>query len=102
VPKAITAIHRILDGKNRDEFATDWTARPATERLLEIISVACSPVPNDVKSRETDIPWRRIADLGNILRPAYPDTNPEIVWSIAKNDLASLQAFAEKVIHEEG
>jgi uncharacterized protein with HEPN domain len=36
------------------------------------------------------------------LRHAYHDTNPDSIWSIAKNDLAPLQAFAEKVMREEG
>jgi uncharacterized protein with HEPN domain len=101
VPKAISDIHRILEGKSRDEFATDWVGRAATERLLEIIAEACCRVPDDRKSRETEIPWERIAELGNILRRAYPDTNPNLVWQIAKHDLAALRAFAERVIREE-
>jgi uncharacterized protein with HEPN domain len=36
------------------------------------------------------------------LRHAYHDTNPDIIWRIAKHDLAPLQAFAEKVMREEG
>jgi uncharacterized protein with HEPN domain len=102
VLSAINDINHILEGKTRDEFAADRIIRAATERLLEIISEASRRIPDDIKTREAQIPWRRVADLGNILRHAYQDTNPDIIWRIAKHDLASLQAFAEKVMREEG
>jgi uncharacterized protein with HEPN domain len=92
----------MLKGKSWGEFAGDWVARAATERFLEIISEASRRIPEDIKAQETEIPWQRVADLGNILRHAYHDTNPEIIWNIAQNDLASLQDFAERVMREEG
>jgi uncharacterized protein with HEPN domain len=98
---AINDINHILEGKNRDEFVADRILRAATERLLEIISEASRRIPEDIKVREASIPWQRVADLGNLLRHAYHDTNPDIIWRIAKNDLAPLQAFAEKVMREE-
>ena len=67
VPDAINEIHRILDWKSLDEFAADWFARAATERLLEIITEAACRIPDDIKSRETEIPWQRIADLGGYI-----------------------------------
>jgi uncharacterized protein with HEPN domain len=99
---AINDINQILEGKSWDEFAADRFLRAATERFLEIISEASRRIPEDVKARQTEIPWQRVADLGNRLRHAYHDTDPDIIWSIAKNDLAPLQAFAEKVTREEG
>lgn len=101
VLSAINDINHILEGKSRDEFATDRIIRAATERLLEIISEASRRIPEDIKVRETQIPWQRVADLGNILRHAYHDTNPDIIWRIAKHELAPLKAFAERVMGEE-
>lgn len=98
---AIQNINHILEGKSWDEFAGDWVLRAATERFLEIISEASRRIPEDIKARESEIPWQRVADLGNRLRHAYHSTDPNIIWSIAKNDLAALQAFAEEVMREE-
>jgi uncharacterized protein with HEPN domain len=98
---AIHKINRMLEGKSRGEFAADPVIRAATERYLEIISEASRRIPEDIKAREAKIPWQRVADLGNVLRHAYQDINPDIIWSIAKNDLAPLQAFVEKVMREE-
>ncbi|HXW27179.1 MAG TPA: HepT-like ribonuclease domain-containing protein [Xanthobacteraceae bacterium] len=97
---AITDINEILKNKNFDEFASNRLLCAATERLLEIVSEASRHIPEDIKARETSIPWQRVADLGNRLRHAYHRVDPNIIWRIAKGDLASLQAFAEKVIRE--
>jgi uncharacterized protein with HEPN domain len=94
-------INQMLEGKSRDEFAADWIIRAATERLLEIISEASRRIPDDIKARETQIPWQRVADLGNRLRHAYHQVEPDIIWQIVKHDLGSLQAFAEKVLRKE-
>ena len=98
---AIHNINQMLKGKSWDEFVADWVARAATERFLEIISEASRRIPEAIKAQETEIPWQRVADLGNILRHAYHATDPEIIWNIAQNDLVPLQAFVERVIHEE-
>jgi uncharacterized protein with HEPN domain len=98
---AINDINQILEGKSRDDFAGDRLLRVATERLLEIISEASRHIPEDIKGREVEIPWQRVADLGNRLRHAYHRVDPDILWQIVKHDLAPLRAFAEKVIREE-
>ena len=98
---AINEINQMLEGKTWEEFVADRIIRAATERFLEIISEASRRIPENIKARETEIPWQRVADLGNRLRHAYHDTNPDIIWSIATNDLAPLQAFAERVVRDE-
>jgi len=98
---AITDINQILENKTRDEFDGDRLLRLATERLLEIISEASRHIPEDIKAQQPAIPWQRVADFGNRLRHAYHRVDPDILWRIARNDLAQLQAFAERVMREE-
>jgi uncharacterized protein with HEPN domain len=98
---AIADINQILENKTRDEFDRDRLLRLAVERLLEIISEASRHIPQAIKAQEPAIPWQRVADLGNRLRHAYHRVDPDILWRIAKNDLAPLQAFAERVVGEE-
>src|SRR5215212_4067021 len=84
---AIENIERFLNGKTRQDFDSDQLLRLAVERSLEIISEASRRLPADVKGRETQIAWQRMADLGNLLRHAYHDVNPDILWSIVESDL---------------
>jgi uncharacterized protein with HEPN domain len=69
--QAIDDIDKLLQSRSRAEFASDIMLRLAVERLFEIISEASRFIPEDLKAKSANIPWRRIADLGNWLRHAY-------------------------------
>jgi uncharacterized protein with HEPN domain len=82
VLQAIENIERFLQGKTRQDFESDQLLRLAVERSLEIISEASRRLPADVKKRETQIAWQRMADSGNLLRHAYHGLNPEILCGV--------------------
>ena len=71
--------------------------RMAVERLFEIISEASRFIPQDLKAKNSDIPWQRMADLGNWLRHAYHRVDPDILFNIVDNDLEPLKRFVEKI-----
>jgi uncharacterized protein with HEPN domain len=100
VKQSISDVRSLLAGKSLQELRNDRVMKAAFERFLEILSEASRHIPQAIKAQEPAIPWQRVADLGNRLRRAYHDTNPEIIWNIAQNDPAPLQAFAEKVMRE--
>jgi uncharacterized protein with HEPN domain len=76
---------------SRAEFRANRDVRQSVERSLEIISEASRLLPTEVKEASTEIPWRKVADFGNVLRHAYFSVNPDIVWRIARDDLAPLR-----------
>lgn len=96
--KAIEDIRALLRGRSRADFAADVMLRMSTERLFEIISEASRYIPEDLKSKEKDIPWQRMADLGNWLRHAYHRIDADILWNIVENDLEPLKRFVERII----
>jgi uncharacterized protein with HEPN domain len=98
---AIENIERFLEGKRKEEFVSDQLLRLAVERSLEIISEASRRIPADVKARETQISWQRMADFGYILRHAYHNVDLDTLWQIVKEDLGPLKAFAERIMREE-
>ena len=79
---AIAAIKTILHGKDYETFASHQLIRPAVERYFEIISEAALHLPASVKDGIVEIPRRKVADLGNVLRHAYHNTDPAILWDI--------------------
>jgi uncharacterized protein with HEPN domain len=80
-----------------DAFEAEWRKRWLVARGIEIISEASRHLPADMKDRHPEIPWRKVAGIGNVLRHEYERTAPEILWSLAHQDLATL----EKVCREE-
>jgi uncharacterized protein with HEPN domain len=97
---AINNIQTFLSGMTAPAFASDKLLRMAVERSFEIISEASRRIPDDVKARQPEINWRRMADLGNRLRHAYHLVDTNLLLEIVEHDLPPLQAFVERVIRE--
>ena len=73
-----------------EEFLSDRRTLYATIRALEIISEASRNIPEDLKQRYPEVPWRDVADAGNVYRHAYPAVDPERVWNTVEHGLERL------------
>ena len=89
--EAIERIHSQTDGITLEAFEADWLRRWAVERGIEIISEASRHLPEAMKARHPEIPWRKVAGIGNVLRHEYERTAPEVLWGVAHEDLPPLE-----------
>ena len=89
---AITGIRETVMGLDQAAFAASWTALRAVERGVEIISEASRHIPADLKDNHPEIPWAKIAGIGNITRHEYHRVAPDIVWRIVEAELGPLEA----------
>ena len=64
----IAHIESLLADRTIDDVRKDQFAVAALERFLEVISEASRHLPDGMKDTRPEIPWRRIADLGNLIR----------------------------------
>lgn len=90
----VEAIGNIRMVTAEDDFAAfekDWRTRWAVERAFEIVSEASRHLSDDLKGRHPDIPWQRIAAIGNRLRHEYQEILPDILWKIARDDMSRLE-----------
>ena len=74
----------------------------AAERLLEIICEASRSVPDNMKSSEPGIEWRKMIDFGNVLRHAYHMTKAEVVWDAIQTSLPALKAGVQTLMRRSG
>lgn len=88
---AITASETFTAGRSFEAYLGDRMLQLALERNIEIISEACRHIPEALKAAHPDIPWRRVQDIGNVLRHAYETVDPAVIWQIVGEDLAPLK-----------
>jgi uncharacterized protein with HEPN domain len=62
----------------------------ATTRALEIISEASRRLPDDLRARHPDLPWRAIRDVGNFYRHAYDNVLEDRIWRTLQGSLTPL------------
>lgn len=59
-------------------------------RNLELIGEAATHVPDALRARAPDVPWRQIVATRNRVAHAYLGISAETVWSILRDDLPAL------------
>lgn len=96
---AIVEIDALLNGRTFELMCADKVVRAAFERFLEILSEASRSVPDEWKNAAApDIPWRRIADLGNHIRHAYHKLDAELLWNVYEDHLGDLELAVDKML----
>jgi len=86
----IDRIQRQIGGFARDQFLADLDAQDATAYRLLAIGEAVRQLGDDLRSRHSQIPWREILGMRNILAHEYFTREGEIIWETVKVGLPEL------------
>jgi len=97
IVEAIGRVRNVMGDMTLDRFEADWERRWLVERGVEIISEASRHLTAELKARHPEIPWPKVAGIGNVLRHSYESVAAPIMWALVRSDLPSL----EKVCREE-
>lgn len=89
--KAINLIEQYTNDLSIGEFQKDTKTRDATLRNLEIIGEACKLVPETIKDRYNEIPWKKIIGLRNIVLHKYFGVDLDLIWYIITIQLPELK-----------
>lgn len=87
---AIHDIREALEGFDREQFLVDRLRKNAVSMSILIISEAAKNLPSSLTSRHPEIPWRKIGDIGNVIRHVYFRIDYEAPWDIYEFDLDPL------------
>lgn len=68
-------------GCSFDEFVVNKLRYDATLRNLEIMGEAAKRVPESVRSRFLDLPWRDLTGFRDRLAHAYDALDDRVVWN---------------------
>ena len=97
---AARRIRRYTKGKDLAAFMRDELARDAVERCIEIVSEASRRVPAELKKTRPDVPWGKIAAIGNVFRHEYDEISPPLVWNVVRNHLPALERAVNAMIRD--
>jgi len=100
IKEAIAIIEQRIAGRSLDDLAADGLLRDSLERRIEIISEASRRLPEDMKARHPEVPWHKVAGIGNVLRHEYYGINLDIIWRVATQDIRPLAAAVDELLAE--
>jgi uncharacterized protein with HEPN domain len=84
-----------------DTFGTDTRTLYAVVRCLEIISEASRRVDSATIDRHPRIPWRQMADAGNVYRHRYDNVSTRLVWHTVHDRIPELIAVCRAELGHE-
>ena len=97
IVEAVELIRNELADLTLQSLESDIRKRWLVERGIEIISEASRHLTNELKSRHREIPWSKVAGIGNVLRHEYEWVAYDVLWRVVHDDLPPL----EEVCREE-
>ena len=95
--EAIELIRTEMSGVSLEAFEHDRRKRWLVERGIEIISEASRHLSDELKMRTPEIPWPKVAGIGNVIRHDYERVAYDVLWAVVNNHLPPL----EKVCRDE-
>lgn len=84
-------IMNYVGSKSRKDFAKDQMLIDAVIRNLEIIGEAVKKIPANVKQKHSEIEWKKIAGLRDILIHEYFGIDYDVLWDIVRNKVPQLK-----------
>ncbi len=93
--ESIRLIEKYIGNLSKEDLNNNQGLKDSLVRRLEIIGEAVKNIPDDFKEKYSQVPWKKIAGLRDIIIHTYFNIDLDITWEIIKKDLPDLK---EKIL----
>lgn len=97
---SIKDVEEFTEGMVFETFLTDKKTINAVLRSLEVMGEAAKRIPEELREKYPDIPWKRMAGMRDKLIHEYSSVDLEIVWTVIKEELPPVKPLVEKVFQD--
>ena len=97
----VVSINRILNytnGYTYNMFVDDQKTIDAVTRNFEIIGEAANSLPDEVKEKYPNVPWKQMYGLRNYASHEYFGISLITLWEIVENNLEGNKKDIENII----
>lgn len=96
----IQRIENSFKNATKEEYETDVDLQDVAHRRIEIIGEATKNISAEFKKKHSEIPWKDIAGMRDVLAHAYFMINGEEVFRVIQNDLPKLKKQIIELLEE--
>lgn len=101
IETSIKKIQSYTKGLTKQDFIVNSLILDAVILNLQIIGEASKNIPQDIREKYTEIPWRNIINLRNIIAHTYFYLDEDILWDTVQNELTPLKTCIQLILANE-
>lgn len=100
IMEAIEDIETFIDDMDFDKFYADKKTRSAVVWKLEVIGEATKNIPNSIRSKYKELPWKDMAGMRDKISHLYFGIDYKIVWEVFRKKLPIIKPVIKKMIDD--
>ncbi|MFN0015174.1 MAG: DUF86 domain-containing protein [Saprospiraceae bacterium] len=97
IAESIEIIEGFVGGVTQTAFEANIEKQDAVIRRLAIIGEAVKNVPDDIRSKHPEVPWRDAAGLRDVVVHEYFGVSLEVIWGVAVRELPILKEQIRRI-----
>ena len=97
----ISNIENFSEGLSESKFIGDKLRQNAIVRQIEIMGEAVKNIPDSLKKKHANIPWKEIVGTRDKMIHHYFGVDLEVVWDIVRKDIPKLKVQIKEIFREE-
>ncbi len=97
---AMDKVASFIKGSSFEDFKSDDKTIFAVVRAIEIIGEATKHIPDDARQKYSEIPWKEMAGMRDVLIHDYISVDVETVWLTANDKIPQLRPLIDKMAKE--
>ena len=97
--ESIGLIEQFIEGMDLEDFKKDIKTSDAVIKRFENIGEATKHIPEEIKAKYPDIPWKEMAGMRDKLVHFYFGVKHELVWTAIKNRIPAIKPLIKNLLN---
>ena len=95
--QSMNEVEEFTRGLTYESFMKDRKTINAVIRSLEVMGEASKRIPDEVRAKHSEIPWKRMAGMRDKLIHEYAGVDLETVWDVIQEEIPPIRPMLEEL-----